>query len=104
MAQGHKRVTVNVAGGSILTREHKIFNIFGIVCGGNHVPSGDPNARLPCLFHKKKNKKKQNKIMILKFCEVGFFATSRLFPRNRQREPDTIIFLKCYIHTEKRNT
>ena len=28
--------------------------LHGVVGGGNHLPSGDPNARLPCLFHKKK--------------------------------------------------
>ena len=28
--------------------------LHGAMSGGNHLPSGDPNARLPCLFHKKK--------------------------------------------------
>ena len=28
--------------------------LHGVVGGGDHLPSGDPNARLPCLFHKKK--------------------------------------------------
>ena len=27
----------------------------GVVDGGDHLPSGDPNPRLPCLFHKEKN-------------------------------------------------
>ena len=27
--------------------------LHGVVGGGNHLPSGDSNARLPCLFHKK---------------------------------------------------
>ena len=26
----------------------------GVVGGGSHLPSGDLNVRLPCLFHKKK--------------------------------------------------
>ena len=28
--------------------------LHGVVGGGSHLPSGDPTARLPCLFHKKK--------------------------------------------------
>ena len=28
--------------------------LHGVVGGGNHLQSGDPNARLPCLFHKKR--------------------------------------------------
>ena len=28
--------------------------LHGVVGGGDHLPSGDPDARLPCLFHKKK--------------------------------------------------
>ena len=30
--------------------------LHGVVGGGKHLPSGDPNARLPCMFHKKKNR------------------------------------------------
>ena len=32
--------------------------LHGVVGGGNHLSSGDPNARLPCLFLKKKKNKK----------------------------------------------
>ena len=28
--------------------------LYGVVGGGSHLPSGDSNVRLPCLFHKKK--------------------------------------------------
>ena len=30
--------------------------LHGVVGDGDHLPSGDPNARLPFLFHKKKKK------------------------------------------------
>ena len=50
--------------GRIDTYDHEYFKtdnepvaplvLHGFVGGDNHLSSGDPHARLPCLFHKKK--------------------------------------------------